>query len=157
MASLLLRNVAQRSMGQAVRINGGANGISKAAFNVRFLTRFTKSHEYVITDGNVATIGITDFAAQALGDIVYVDLPEVDEEFEKGESFGSVESVKAASDVYAPIGGTVVETNEALADAPEIINESPEDKGWFMKIKIDNADELDELMDADAYKTFIVD
>jgi glycine cleavage system H protein len=115
------------------------------------------AHEYVITDGNVATIGITDFAAQALGDIVYVDLPEVDEEFEKGESFGSVESVKAASDVYAPIGGTVVETNEALADAPEIINESPEDKGWFMKIKIDDADELDELMDADAYKSFIVD
>ena len=119
------------------------------------LTYLKIAHEYVVTDGDVATVGITDYAQASLGDIVFVDLPGVDDEFEKGESFGSVESVKAASDVYSPVSGTVVEINNALEDAPEIINEDPEDKGWFMKIKIQDESELEELMDEKAYKAMI--
>ena len=113
------------------------------------------AHEYVITDGDVATVGITDHAQALLGDIVFVDLPEVDDDFQKGESFGSVESVKAASDVYSPVSGTVLEINDAIVEAPEIINESPEDKGWFMKIKMEDESELEDLYDAKAYKEMV--
>ena len=112
----------------------------------------TTAHEYATVDGKVATCGITDFAQAALGDIVFVDLPEVGDEFEKGESFGSVESVKAASDVYAPVSGTVVEVNDALTDAPDIVNKSPEAEGWFIKIEMENDGEIEELMTPEAYK-----
>jgi glycine cleavage system H protein len=113
---------------------------------------FTPAHEFAKVDGIKATCGITDFAQEALGDIVFVDLPEVGDHFEQGDSFGSVESVKAASDVYAPIAGTVVEVNENLADEPAIVNTSPTDDGWFVKIEIEDKSELEGLMTPDAYK-----
>ena len=104
-------------------------------------------------DGKIGTCGITDFAQAALGDIVFVDLPEVGDEFTKGESFGSVESVKAASDVYAPISGTVVEVNEVLSDEPGMVNSEAEGKAWFVKIEIKDETELKALMGADEYKS----
>ena len=103
-------------------------------------------------EGNIGTVGITDFAQSALGDIVFVDLPEVDEEFDKGDSFGSVESVKAASDVYAPITGKVTEINDNLSDDPGMVNQDAEGDAWFIKMEITNAADLDDLMDAAAYK-----
>jgi len=110
------------------------------------------AHEYVHVDGESGTVGITDFAQSALGDIVFVDLPEVGDEFEKGDSFGSVESVKAASDVYCPVAGTVVEINEALEESPGLVNDSAEDSGWFIKIQVSDSSELDDLLGPDNYK-----
>ena len=110
------------------------------------------AHEYVKVDGNVGTCGITDFAQAALGDIVFIDLPEVGDEFDKGDSFGSVESVKAASDVYAPVSGTVVEINEQLTEEPGMVNEHAEGDAWFIKIKIKDDSELGDLLGPDAYK-----
>lgn len=118
---------------------------------------FAESHEYAKVDGGVATVGITEFAANALGDIVFVDLPEVGDEVEKGESFGAVESVKAASDVYAPITGEVVEVNEALADTPDMVNSSAMEDGWFVKIKVSDEGELGDLMDPAAYEAHIAE
>jgi len=117
-------------------------------------TYYTEKHEYVTVedDGVTATVGITDFAQAALGDIVYVELPEVDDEAEKGESFGSVESVKAASDVYSPVNGEIIECNETIVDDPGLVNSSAEDEGWFIKIKISDIEDVDDLMDAEAYK-----
>ena len=103
-------------------------------------------------DGKIGTCGITDFAQSALGDIVFVDLPEVGEEFEMGDSFGSVESVKAASDVYAPVSGQVVEVNTTLSDNPGLVNSDAETNAWFIKVKISDAGELDSLLDEAAYK-----
>jgi glycine cleavage system H protein len=103
-------------------------------------------------EGNVATCGITDFAQAALGDIVFVDLPEVGDEFAMGDSFGSVESVKAASDVYAPVSGTIVEINDVLSDEPALVNKEAEGAAWFMKLEISNPDELGGLMSPDDYK-----
>lgn len=117
-------------------------------------TRFTEDHEWVSVDGDVATVGITKYAAEQLGDVVFVEVPEVGASFAKGDDMAVVESVKAASDVYAPIGGEVTAGNEALAEAPETVNDDPEGAGWFAKIKISDAGELDGLMDATAYKTF---
>lgn len=115
-------------------------------------TYFTPAHEYGKVDGKIATVGITDFAQAALGDIVFVDLPEVGDEFEKGDSFGSVESVKAASDVYAPVSGTITEINGVLGDEPGMVNSHAESDAWFVKIEMDDESELDDLMDAGAYK-----
>jgi len=106
----------------------------------------------VKVEGNIGTVGITDFAQASLGDIVYVDLPDVDDEFEKGESFGSVESVKAASDVYSPVSGTVTSVNDGVTEEPGTVNESAEESGWFMKIELSDPKELEELMDPEAYK-----
>ncbi len=110
-------------------------------------------HEYVKVEGGIATIGITDFAQSALGDIVFVDLPELDDEVEKGESFGSVESVKAASDVYSPMSGKVVETNEVIIDDPGLVNTEAEGGAWFIKVEIADEGDVSDLLDADAYKT----
>jgi glycine cleavage system H protein len=110
------------------------------------------AHEYVKVDGKIGTIGITDFAQAALGDIVFVDLPEVGDEFEKGDSFGSVESVKAASDVYAPVSGKVTEINEKLSDDPALVNSQAEGDAWFIKLEIKDESELGELLGPDAYK-----
>ena len=110
------------------------------------------THEYGKVDGKIATVGITDFAQAALGDIVFVDLPEVGDDFEKGDSFGSVESVKAASDVYAPVSGTITEINEVLSDEPGMVNSHAESDAWFVKIEMSDDSELDDLMDADSYK-----
>lgn len=114
---------------------------------------YSESHEYVRVEGEFAFIGITDYAQNALGNVVYVDLPEVDDEIEAGEDFGAVESVKAASDLTSPVSGVVVETNEALEDEPELINKDAF-ANWIMKVKLADTTELDNLMDAKAYEAF---
>ena len=101
----------------------------------------SKSHEWVLDDGELCTIGLTDYAVEQLGDIVFVELPEIDSEFAKGEVFATIESVKAASEIYMPVGGKVVEINEELINAPEIINENVWDKGWLIKVKCDTLSE----------------
>ncbi|HEX9874098.1 MAG TPA: glycine cleavage system protein GcvH [Deferrimonas sp.] len=117
--------------------------------------KYTEEHEWVLVEDQLVTVGITDFAQDALGDVVFVELPEVGTLLEAGKPFGVVESVKAVSDVYAPVSGEVIEVNEELPDAPETINTSPYEDGWMIKIKISDAAELDDLMDADAYQAFI--
>ncbi|MBK1657144.1 glycine cleavage system protein GcvH [Paracraurococcus ruber] len=117
--------------------------------------RFTKDHEWVRQDGDAATIGITDHAQNALGDVVFVDLPEVGREVAAGEACAVVESVKAASDVYAPIAGRVVEVNTALAENPALINSAPTGEGWFFKIEPKDAGEIAAMMDAEAYAAFV--
>jgi glycine cleavage system H protein len=116
--------------------------------------RFSKDHEWVKVDGDVATIGISPYAQEQLGDVVFVDLPAIGKKVEKGKELAVVESVKAASEVYAPVSGEVVEVNEALGDAPGTVNEDALGKGWFAKVKMSNKAELDGLMDDAAYKTF---
>ena len=112
---------------------------------------YSESHEWVKVDGNIAIVGITDFAQHAMGDLSYVDMPEVDDEFEKGEEVGAVESVKAASDLYSPVSGTVVEINEELEDAPELLNEDAF-ANRIMKAQMSDPSELESLMDAAAYE-----
>jgi glycine cleavage system H protein len=114
---------------------------------------YSESHEFVRVEGDFGFIGITDYAQNALGNVVYVDMPEVDEEVEAGEEFGAVESVKAASDLYAPVSGTVVEVNEALEDQPELINQDAFEN-WIIKVELSDKTELDALMDAKAYEAF---
>ncbi|ETW03572.1 glycine cleavage system H protein [Aphanomyces invadans] len=117
-----------------------------------FTTKFSPSHEYLTIAGNQATIGITDFAQNALGDVVYVELPSVGDQVTKGEVFGSVESVKAASDVYAPASGKVVEVNEALADEPSLVNDGAQTTGWFIKIELDDVSETSNLLQESEYQ-----
>lgn len=112
---------------------------------------YSKSHEYVKVEGDFAYVGITDYAQHALGNVVYVDMPEVDDEVEADEDFGAVESVKAASDLISPVSGTVVEVNEALEDKPELLNEDAFEN-WIMKVQLSDKSELDALMDAAAYE-----
>jgi glycine cleavage system H protein len=117
--------------------------------------RYTKEHEWVHVEGDAATIGITDHAQQELGDIVYVDLPKVGAKLEQGKTLGSVESVKAVSDVYAPVSGEVVEINGLLADAPEKLNEDPHGAAWLVKLKLSAAAEVQNLMTAAEYQTYV--
>lgn len=112
---------------------------------------YSESHEYVRVEGNIGYIGISDYAQHALGNVVYVDMPEVDDEITAGEEFGAVESVKAASDLIAPVSGTVVEVNEALDDEPELLNQDAF-ANWIIKVEMTDATELDNLMDAAAYE-----
>ena len=112
---------------------------------------YSESHEYVKVEGDFAYVGITDYAQHALGNVVYVDMPEVDDEVEAGEDFGAVESVKAASDLISPVSGTVVEVNEALEDKPVLLNEDAF-ANWIMKVELSDKTELDNLMDAAAYE-----
>ena len=112
---------------------------------------YSESHEWVKVEGNVAIVGITDFAQHAMGDLSYVDMPEVDDEVEAGEEFGAVESVKAASDLFSPVSGVVVEINEALEDAPELLNEDAF-ASWIMKVEMNDPSQLEALMDAAAYE-----
>ena len=114
---------------------------------------YSESHEYVRVDGEFGYIGITDYAQNALGNVVYVDMPEVDDEVEAGEEFGAVESVKAASDLISPVSGTVVEVNDSLDDSPELINEDAYEN-WIIKVELTDKAELDNLMDAEAYQAF---
>ena len=116
---------------------------------------FTKDHEGVEVAGDIATVGITAYAAEQLGDVVFVETPAMGRQAKQGEGFAVVESVKAASDVYAPISGEVVEVNGALADAPETVNASPEAAGWFAKVRIANPAEVEALMDRDAYEAYL--
>ncbi len=116
---------------------------------------FTKEHEWVLVEGNIARVGITDYAQNELGDVVFVDLPAEGDTVEEGEGFAVVESVKAVSDVYSPVSGTVVKVNEELESSPELINESPLDKGWIAEIEIAEGTQLDDLMNAEEYQAFI--
>ncbi|CAB3407164.1 unnamed protein product [Caenorhabditis bovis] len=116
--------------------------------------RYTKKHEWVLVDNGVGTVGITDFAAEQLGDLVYVELPQEGDEISRGDSTGAVESVKAASDVYAPISGTVVELNSRLEEEAGLVNKSPFEKGWLYKLKVKSADELNELLSEEQYNEF---
>lgn len=120
-------------------------------------TYYTEDHEWIDVSGNVATIGITDFAQGQLGDIVFVELPEVGTELEKGDEAAVVESVKAASEVYAPIDGEVTEVNESLEEDPALVNSEAEGDAWFLKLKISDKSQLDDLMNADEYKAFVAE
>jgi glycine cleavage system H protein len=116
---------------------------------------YSKDHEWIFVQDSVATIGITDFAQHELGDVVYVDLPEVGDTFEANEPFGSVESVKAVSEIFCPIGGEVVEVNSKLEANPELINESPHQKAWMIRIRLTNPEELKELLSAEEYEEYL--
>jgi glycine cleavage system H protein len=116
---------------------------------------FTPEHEWIRVEGDVATVGISDHAQQALGDIVFAEVPQAGRRLAKGEEAAVVESVKAASDVYSPIGGEVTEGNAAVADDPALINRDPEGEGWFFKLKLDDAGEVDGLMDEAAYRDWV--
>lgn len=120
-------------------------------------TKYSEDHEWLIVDGDIATVGVTDYAQQQLGDVVFVELPEVGAAFSAGDDAGVVESVKAASDVSAPISGEITEINEALEEAPGTVNSDPTGDGWFFKMTIADPDELDDMMDAAAYKTFLAE
>jgi glycine cleavage system H protein len=116
--------------------------------------KYSESHEWVKVEGNIAVIGVSDFAQAEMGDITYVDMPDVDDAVEAGEEFGALESVKASSELISPVSGTVVEVNEALEDAPEMVNEDAYG-AWIIKVEMSDASELDALMDAAAYKAQI--
>ncbi|NOX20987.1 MAG: glycine cleavage system protein GcvH [Nitrospirae bacterium] len=117
--------------------------------------KYHKEHTWVRVSGNKATIGITDYAQDQLGDIVYIDLPDVDTEIEKDAEFTEIESTKATSSVIAPVSGTIVEVNEELDESPEIINESPYDKGWIVVVEMSDPSELDDLLDASDYERYV--
>ena len=119
------------------------------------VVKYTKDHEYISVEGDIGTVGITDYAQSQLGDVVFVELPERGKVLEKGAEAAVVESVKAASEIYAPVSGTVTEVNSGLHDTPSTVNEDPEGGGWFLKIKLSNPSELDGLMDEAAYKAMI--
>jgi len=116
---------------------------------------FTKEHEWVRVDGDTATIGISNHAQEALGDIVFAEVPDAGRKLSKGQEAAVVESVKAASDIYAPVAGEVTEGNQAVADDPSLVNSDPEGEGWFFKLKLDNPGELDGLMDEAAYRDWV--
>jgi glycine cleavage system H protein len=119
--------------------------------------RYTKEHEWVSFEGDLATVGITDYAQHELGDVVYVEFPKPGTKLNAGQSLGTVESVKAISDIYAPVSGEVAEVNSGLTETPETINKDPHGKGWLIKLKLANPAELSKLMNAAAYEAFITD
>ncbi|GAB4185905.1 MAG: glycine cleavage system protein GcvH [Calditrichia bacterium] len=123
--------------------------------NVPGELKYTKDHEWAKIEGDIATIGITDYAQSELGDIMYVELPSVGDSVEKEKPFGTIEAVKAASDLYAPLSGEIVEVNEALNDAPETVNNDPYGDGWMVKIKLSNPDEVADLLDDSKYKELL--
>jgi glycine cleavage system H protein len=116
---------------------------------------YTKDHEWVQVQKDVATVGITEYAQHELGDVVYVDLPEVGDNFDAGEPFGSVESVKAVSEIFCPVGGEIIEVNAKLEETPELINESPHQQAWLIKLRISNPDEIKELLSAEEYEEYV--
>ena len=117
--------------------------------------RYTKDHEWIKVEGSTGTIGITDYAQQELGDVVFVELPTIGAEIKAGQSFGTVESVKAVSEIFSPVSGKITETNPALADAPEKINQDPHGAAWLIKVQLADPKEAQSLMDAAAYETYI--
>ncbi|QCX37529.1 glycine cleavage system protein GcvH [Aureibaculum algae] len=123
--------------------------------NIPAELKYTKDHEWVKIDGDIATVGITDFAQSELGDIVYVDVDTLDETVDKDEVFGSVEAVKTVSDLFMPLSGEVIEFNEDLEDSPESVNSDPYGDGWMIKLKISDSSQIDNLLDAEAYKEVI--
>jgi glycine cleavage system H protein len=116
---------------------------------------YSKDHEWISVQENVGTIGITDYAQHELGDVVYVDLPEVGDTFEDGDPFGSVESVKAVSEVFCPISGEIIEVNSKLEESPELINQSPHQNAWMIKVRLNNPEELKELLSAEEYEEYL--
>ncbi len=116
---------------------------------------YTKDHEWILVQGDIGIVGVTDFAQHELGDVVYVDLPEVGDTFEASEPFGSVESVKAVSEIFCPVGGEVIEVNSKLEDNPELVNESPHQKAWMIKIRISDSEELKELLSSEEYEEYL--
>jgi glycine cleavage system H protein len=116
---------------------------------------YTKDHEWVNVQGDLATVGITEYAQRELGDVVYVDLPEVGDIFEASDPFGSVESVKAVSEVFCPLSGEVIEVNSKLEQTPELVNQSPHQKAWMIRLRVSNPDELDELLSAEEYEEYL--
>lgn len=123
--------------------------------NIPSELKYTKDHEWVQIEGNVATVGITDFAQGELGDIVYVDVDTLEDTVEEGEVFGSVEAVKTVSDLFMPLSGEVIEFNEELEDEPELVNSDPYGKGWMIKIELSDTSQIENLLDAEAYKKII--
>lgn len=119
------------------------------------MLKYSKDHEWILVEGNIATIGISDHAQTALGDVVFIELPDVGRELSQGDDAAVVESVKAASEVYAPVSGTVTERNDALEATPDTVNASPMGDGWFFRVELSNPDELDELMDEAGYLEFL--
>ena len=117
--------------------------------------KYTKDHEWVKLDGNIATVGITDFAQGELGDIVYVEVDTVDEKLDKDEVFGTVEAVKTVSDLFLPMSGKIIEFNDSLSDSPESINDSPYEKGWIIKVEVSNPEEINELLNNNDYSELI--
>ena len=117
--------------------------------------RYAKSHEYVHVEGDTGTVGITDYAQKELGDVVFVELPQVGTQLEQGDELGSIESVKAVSELFSPASGEVVEVNEALRDKPELVNTDPYGDGWMVRIKLSTPEEVDELMDAEEYEEYV--
>ena len=118
-------------------------------------SRYAKSHEYVHVEGDIGTIGITDYAQKELGDVDFVELPQVGTQLELGDELGSIESVKAVSELFSPVSGEVVEINESLAEKPELVNTDPYGDGWMIKVKLSAPDEVDELMSAEDYEDYI--
>jgi glycine cleavage system H protein len=116
---------------------------------------YTKDHEWIIVQDNIGTIGITDYAQHELGDVVYIDLPEVGDTFEANDPFGSVESVKAVSEIFCPVSGEITEVNSKLEESPEAINESPHQKAWLVKIRLSNPEELKELLSSEEYEEYL--
>ena len=116
---------------------------------------YTKDHEWLLVQGETATVGVTDFAQHELGDVVYVDLPEVGDTFEANEPFGSVESVKAVSEIFCPVSGEVIDVNKKLEESPELVNQSPHQNAWMIKIRITDQDELTELLSASEYEEYL--
>ena len=123
--------------------------------NVPKNLKYTNDHEWIKVDGDIATIGITDFAQSELGDIVYVEVDTLDETLNKDEVFGTVEAVKTVSDLFLPMSGKIVEFNESLSDAPESINESPYEQGWIIKVEVSNPDEINDLLNSNDYSALI--
>ena len=123
--------------------------------NIPSNLKYTKDHEWILLDGEIATVGITDFAQKELGDIVYVEVETLDQTLEKDEVFGTVEAVKTVSDLFLPLAGEIVEFNDSLESAPEVVNSDPYGKGWMIKVKVANVSDFDELLSSDDYKTLI--
>lgn len=119
--------------------------------------KYSKDHEWVVVDGDIATVGISSFAQHQLGEVVYVDLPAAGDSLSAGDSFGEIESVKSVSELFAPVSGDVVEVNDALSDAPEVVNGDPHGDGWMIKVKLGDAAEYDGLMTAEEYDAFITE
>ncbi|MBG1269523.1 glycine cleavage system protein GcvH [Nostoc sp. WHI] len=117
--------------------------------------RYLDSHEYVRLDGEIATIGITEFAVDQLGDIVFLELPEIGDAITRGENFGTIESVKAVEDLNSPVTGTVIERNEALIESPEQVTDDPYGEGWFLKVRVNDADEVEDALTADEYRALV--
>uniref|UniRef100_A0AC35TRN7 Glycine cleavage system H protein n=1 Tax=Rhabditophanes sp. KR3021 TaxID=114890 RepID=A0AC35TRN7_9BILA len=144
-----------------LKLATNATKLNNFSYSIHVATRFassgrlyTKKHEWVTVDGKIGTVGVSDFAQEALGDVVYVEVPEVGATIEKGNVVGIIESVKAASDVYSPISGQIKEVNEALFESPNIINKSPYSEGWLYKIELASEDELKDLMDETTYEKY---